>query len=457
MGNIDDLYRKYAVKVNNGSGCLFQPDISKQPKESKFTYVLTAKHNIKNEDKTEIFPKGNIEVYRGNEQNPGNELKVLEVFHHRDEGKDAAILKVDYVDDNINLYYTSCQRSDSLRFFGYPIRREKELKKNTGVMIKTAGVNCQFDMEHQDKRIEIVPKKTQFGYDGNAHEHIKGFSGCGVFKEVKNDILLVGILSRLGDQSGAGDNILILPIDYFKEIISQHNRLLPLKPKHLSSFKGYKNEICKGYGTKLIGAKVMLEFVADGVIGKKITPMLIIEQFQEKLCVPNNKDWLNDRALWSGWLELLTYMALLLEEEIKSDELDFLDELLKIKKMRIYYNNNEEDWHSFLRMILEQNPGGLKNTDYVITLQKSKDFQFSTKVNSKTIVPQIAKPSTSWSGSGISIIGSRKPNKYIFIHPQEFKEKIKDSCGNLKRLGPGDKDRIIKELKDSIKRAFSND
>lgn len=452
MGKIDDLYRRYAVMVNNGSGCLFQTDTS------RYTYVLTAKHNIQNQEKTEIFLKENIKVYRDNEQNPENELKVLDVYPHKDVCKDAAILKVKYVDDNINLYHTSLELYDladqdiSVRFFGYPDRRKK-LKK------KTAGVNCTVDMEHQDGMIEIVPKKVQFGHDADVHYHIKGFSGCGVFKKVNDEILLVGILARLADNSGAGDNILIMPIDYFNEIISQNKGLPPLKPKHLTSFEDYKNEICKGYDDELIVAKNMLESVADGVISKKITPMLIIEQFQEKLCIPYNKDWLNDRALWSGWFELLTYIAL--EKEIESEELAYLNELLKNK--RIYYNNSEENWGKLIKMILKLAPSGLKNVTYVVTIQKYNYRQTRTKVNSRKIIPEIGHPSIFRSRgdinekSGINIDGSREPNDYIFIHPQEFIKKIEDNRRKFIALGRGDKDKIIQELRNCIKGAFSND
>jgi hypothetical protein len=453
MGKIDDLFRKYTVIVNNGSGCLFQPDISRLPVgEKKFTYVLTAKHTIQDKDRTIFFKLEKIKVYRGNDQKPENQLIVLDFFPHEDDEKDAVILKVEYVDDNINLYHTSLDLDNPdnqeirLRFFGYPARRRKR-------NIKTAGVNCTVDMEHENGMIEIVPNKTQFGYDRNALENIKGFSGCGVFKKLKGNILLVGILSQLADPSGAGDNLLILPMHYFNKIISQNDSLPILIPKHLTSFEGYKNDICKGYGVKLTTAKIIMERFADLVIGRKITPMLIIKQFQGKLCVPNNTDWLNDRALWSGWFELLTYMALM-EEDDKSDELNALDKLLKNKC--IFYNNNEEDWYRFLRLILEENPEGFKKVKYVITLQNSKDIQLETKVRSKAIIPQIAQPSMYIGESGINIAGGRKPNDYLFIHSQEFKNKIRDNRGNLTGAIPEDEDRITQELKNCIERAFSD-
>jgi hypothetical protein len=189
MGNIDDLYRKYAVTVNNGSGCLFQPD------KSEYTYVLTAKHNIQNKDKTEIFLKENIIVYRGKEQNPENELKVLDVYPHEDACKDAAILKVDYVDDNINLFHTTCERGDSVAIFGYPSRKRKG-------KYKTDIVDCNVKRVIEGELIEITPKDVPFTYDANAHKILKGFSGSGVFKEVGDDsdknILLIGGSFRIG-------------------------------------------------------------------------------------------------------------------------------------------------------------------------------------------------------------------------------------------------------------------
>jgi hypothetical protein len=436
MGKIDDLYRKYAVKVNTGSGCLFQPDTS------EYTYVLTAKHNIQNEEKTLILSKENIKIYRGNEQNPGNELKVLKVFPHRDEVKDAAILEVKYVDENIKLDFNSCQRLDYLRFFGYPQRRTIE-------EMQTAGVDCNVDMEHPDGRIEIVPKKIQFTYDASAHANIKGFSGCGVFKEINDDILLVGILSRLADETGAGDNILIMPIDYFKEIISQNTELSILNPRHLASFDVYVKKVWKNLSIRRWA--IVLEEEAKEICKKGINPIFFLDHYYAKLLMTMNSILIHDSLFWLGWIEFLVYCKQISIEMESKDRVQTLEILLDGKQF--FYSGDEGDWAVIISEILDKYKNILKVKDKVVV--NSNGSVYIKKLSSealKNILNTIDDSIVFEAENAIDRV-SNICEDFTFIHISAFREKIGENATS----NPGSKmkkDEIKIGLKECILEVF---
>jgi hypothetical protein len=449
MCNIDDLYRKYSVKVNNGSGCLFQPDVSAL-NDSDFTYVLTAKHNLQNEDKTEVFSKKEIKVYRGSEESPENELEVKAVYPHADENKDAAILKVSPVKDDIRVCYTSCNRHDSVRFFGYPNRKSDE-------DIKTDSYDCEVHDKTQDKRIVIEPGIPFDTYDGNAHDNVKGFSGCGVFKEAQRDILLVGILSRLADATGAGGKILVLPIDYFNEIISKYN-LPPLIPNHLTSFEEYKDKIWTDYDSSLHGAKNLLKESADEIIKRKITPILISHVLSGKLCLPHNMTGVNDDKLWSGWLEMLTYSKIDKEGKAPIEDLE-LDEMKYFEKLRknicFFYNNSVNDWISLVRKVFDLDLRELNKGASIIINTVGERTPPKTKINTNRIIREIDQDPISRSKMRIDK-GINPTKDFTFIHLQEFHKRISDNS-NLDDLGFGKEKTIAEELRKSIRMAFENE
>ena len=107
--NINYL-KNVTVKVNSGSGCLFQP------LNSEYSYVLTAQHVIEDVEKIEII-RQNLDD-EGEVINESIEV-IGEPFFHNNENKDAAIIKVKKVDgielllrdessqNNLDNYYLS--------------------------------------------------------------------------------------------------------------------------------------------------------------------------------------------------------------------------------------------------------------------------------------------------------------------------------------------------------------
>lgn len=438
METIDDLYRKYSVKVNGGSGCLFQPDTN------EYTYVLTAKHCIcKGEYKvgepTEVLDANEIKVYSGNEQN--EELEVLEVFPHNDKQKDAAILKIGCINEKINLSFTSCQGGDSVRFFGYP-NRLKDQK------IKTDGVNSEVDM-FCDKMIKIVPKKAQFSFDARAHENIKGFSGCGVFKEssARDDICLVGILSRLVDSAGAGDSIWTLPVDYFNEILSE-NALRPLIPKHLTSFDEYIKNCWKNIPFKRW--QIVLEQEAQEISKKGINPLLLLGKYHNVLLIPENPDSINDCKLWSGWIEFLVYCKLISNEFLLVDK-ERIHELLEGKQF--FYSGEVVDWTIIIEEILEKYKNKLKVKDKVVVNCNGNIYlKKITKQALKKILNKIDDAIVFQAENVIDRVSSIDED-IGFVHISEFRDRIGKRI-ELHLDAELKNDQIKSELKECIFEAF---
>ncbi len=94
MATIEDQLRFYAVKVNEGSGCLFQPD------SKEYTYVLTVKHNLEIENSVgekELIALNDIKIYRGNVD--GERISDIIAFELH-ETLDLALIVIPYIGDS---------------------------------------------------------------------------------------------------------------------------------------------------------------------------------------------------------------------------------------------------------------------------------------------------------------------------------------------------------------------
>lgn len=467
MAELEELFTRYAVKVDNGikngSGCLFQPNTG------EFTYVLTAKHCIQDE-KDNISEPGQITVCRDDKISSKEQIEVIGVYYHEDE--DAAILTVKRIEDfkDIRLQFTFCEEDDIVRFFGYP-----EIKKN--LKIKSDVVKCEFLRKMDNRSIEITTNQVQFTNEVSVFEALGGFSGSGVFKKNKknNDIFLVGILSRLSIPGGVGGKITVLSMGCFVDIVAHYKeKLKPLTPEHLNSYEEYKEKIWVGYSRLPLQHEV-LRYFAGEVIKKGVTPLILYNHFQEKFLFPRNcnvMDWINETSLWTGWLEFLTYNKII-KEKTKSKELELALELLGDNYF--FYNNEVEDWIELInkKIFRELDRREVKRGTCIVINTKYKDILPITKmkVNIKSIVPSIGNvQNVDHIDQGLKPI-RRYPEKekqnidstkgYTFLHLQEFKKKFIDNK-RLQELGgidPADagtdeKKKITEEFKKSINSGF---
>lgn len=200
------ILNEFSVKVNKGSGCLIQP------LTDKYSYVLTARHLIKD------ISKDRIKITRqllSNGKVIEESIKVIDVFHHSDVNKDASIIKIEFIGSLKKLSImleTELFDDHNVNYLtGHPkVRTKKGFSKrhDTVTLVQT--------FEHNF--IEIEFKNRQ------AYEDIDGLSGGGVINIFEKEFSLMGIQSQMvSEEKGY---CLMMPISFFEEIITQNSNAL---------------------------------------------------------------------------------------------------------------------------------------------------------------------------------------------------------------------------------------
>lgn len=206
MNRIEDRYKELAVRIVNngiyGSGCLFQT-------EEEYSYVLTAKHCIIENDGDEVI-KDNVKITRFNKSN--NQLTILDIYLH--ESFDIALIKVSNVSiEAIGIHKPD--KNDKLALYGYPnkLKTEEENRVN---------LECQVSFR-QDNYFEVEADSIQFTFEDGVDENILGLSGSGAFYEKDDELFLSGIFTRLKADNGAYNKYCVLNIELFDKITSEKN------------------------------------------------------------------------------------------------------------------------------------------------------------------------------------------------------------------------------------------
>jgi hypothetical protein len=204
---IEDKYKELAVKINSngitGSGCLFQPNTK------EYSYILTAKHCITND---ENFDKNQVSIKRFKADADEKDLKVLDIFLH--EKLDVAIIKIEYIPD-LNVRFSNHDKSQDVSIYGYP-------NKLTGAAETRQNINCTISFRHK-MYSELSAENIQFTYETSVPENIKGLSGAGVYIERENELILIGVFTRLKGADGIYNTYHAFNLTPFVEIIDTNN------------------------------------------------------------------------------------------------------------------------------------------------------------------------------------------------------------------------------------------
>lgn len=332
-----DLLPKYTVKVEGGSGCLFQPI------DHDYSYVLTAKHVISDNNAPSIIRQTLDETgILVNET-----LEIIGVpFLHSDENKDAAIIKVKKIDDIDSLLrdalssenkdgYYLCGHPDARKDDAYSFRPNKLTIKN----LKQFGYR-EAELEKVANRSEII-----------------GQSGGGIIKIDDSCFLLAGIQKKMSvpDAKESLGNIDFMPLSFFDEIIDQNlEELSALFPPYIGSFERIVNEIFPLTGIQIIQQKRELiknEFkIIAKELSKDFSPKLLIDIYKDSLLVSGtDKSIINHKELWISFLELLSINQLHSEQKIT------LEDLKTIHKSKKLYFTDSKEWISKLEDIYRSN------------------------------------------------------------------------------------------------------
>ena len=114
---LDNRYRNITVKIQNGSGCIIQPD------SDDFTYIFTAKHNVINKNIADI----KVELYLLDNSGKKSKIEIKnirKIYNHYENEKDASIIVFDKLNSfEIPLIFNEIKNDNNYILCGFPNTR----------------------------------------------------------------------------------------------------------------------------------------------------------------------------------------------------------------------------------------------------------------------------------------------------------------------------------------------
>lgn len=405
MPTIEEQLRHFAVKVNNGSGCIFQPD------SKEYTYVLTVKHNLEvtSDGEKVLIPTHDIKIYRGNAD--GEPIPNIVGYEVHDT-LDLALIVIPYVGETeIFLTHSIPAKDEHLVIYGYPSRLNANAEKRE-------NVRCICDMQREDLlSTEIRTEAGQHTWDINTQRAMVGFSGCGVFADVNGILVLKGIFPELKDPTGANNKLVSFYISNFNSIADKLGRK-HLLPSTLLSFQPYTN---KAFRRVNPGLKEVFNINIERVSTGGISPIAIAERNKDKLTLPVSKNYsdnLSQSKLWEAWLELLTVLNIVTPE---NQDLESC-----CSKLPLYFSANENHIYRLIRLFLSDS--NLRNQikkDSLIafsSIETSGGKEFLSKDEVKKIVADLNRPN--FFNDKMMIGDATQVPGFSCIHIDHFSTKI---------------------------------
>jgi hypothetical protein len=365
----DDL-KKYTVKVGEGSGCLFQP------MTDKYTYILTAKHLFEKKEDDGRGDKINIPIPDGtnipikkqilngnfwtNEPISFTLIKGETYFPHKEA--DIAILRIEPQSGFGSIHIQDSfeeEEEESIHLCGFPdtLATEKEQYSSHRIEYFIASGNyC-----HHAKL-----------FGGHTQETIVGMSGGGLLKIGENGISIIGVQSKMASSNLPMGQIGFVPMRYAKEIVDYpeyKGNLEKFLPIYFKSFKFLKDDIFKlqaGLPTMNKANKMskILNAKAIEIQKSSITPIFIRNYLKENLpsVYKYGANEIQNKKLWSLWLELLTILNIAKKYSHCSDEIPEI-----LKKVRLIYSNvNSDFWIENLHKLHKVDFRGLEINGTVV-------------------------------------------------------------------------------------------
>lgn len=412
-----NILQKYSVKVEGGSGCLFQP------LDVEYTYVLTAKHVLNDAPLPSItYPS---------KEGDNKELTLIgSPFLHPE--MDAAIIKVEKVDGIDNLLREASINSSTLEYnlCGFPNVREGGFRRD----------KLNLSQMREDGYLEATLTTPA------VKREVSGQSGGGIIRIDGNTLLLAGIQKGMAahDDNETLGAIKTVPISCFDEIIEQNgDDLTLLFPPYIESLSNLVNKVFNldnlSVNKKLI--KNSLKGIANSLC-QDFSPLKILELYEDDILIHGTeKSMQYHEQLWLSFLELLTINQL-----HSSSKLSF-DQIGEIHKKRKLFFTDSEAWVGKLEDIYKSNLSEIEK-DGVIVVAATEDTSPS-KVDIPSAVlydiSQVPQEEMNISNTivdvfkDISIVHIYKFQKHIMDNEQEFlningtnvKETLKDKTDGI--------------------------
>jgi len=400
-----DNIREYVVIVNNGSGCIVQPE------DDAYSYVLTAKHNLE-DSKTKVFALDRLYRFvleNGNWRKIAVEKfsnnKTTYYFPHPDEDKDTAIIKIKKVsglDKIIRLDDLEEERT-GYSLCGYPdIRKTDSSTYRIDMNVTIFGTS-----EHEYRE----------GHIPNAlYKELVGQSGGPILKIKDNYLLLAGIQNKMISEEEEMGRVAFSTLASFDEIIAAYpKRLSALHPPYYQSFTFLKEQIMELDGSldNIEYTQCFLRNITNTIAENPLTPKIIRNHFKERLLVKGeDNSSFYQQGMWAAWLEFLIVMKIIGQDPKTEEDLDEL-----FNRYRVIYSSSKEDWSKIMMDIVCSDFVGLKENACLIVAHEKKPAK--TIIKKGTIIPNLAR-SVQRSQMNIDEGISHPFKEFTFIHIHAF-------------------------------------
>lgn len=218
--------RQYIVLVNQGSGCIVQPE-----NDEEHSYILTAHHVVKEAEE-------NVEIVRFQLDKNDNWVDVKVPVENLVQGEnyfphpkvDIAIIRVQKIDQLDSIYgiVDLDKETDDFNFTGYPLARRDGDK---GKWYRNDEKTTIKETKGHGLREAKVPGPLTIG-------ETVGMSGGALVKIRADQLLLAGIQVKMVDGDEQLSRVEFTPFHYFQEIVSFNKKTLsPIATEKGGAFK----------------------------------------------------------------------------------------------------------------------------------------------------------------------------------------------------------------------------
>lgn len=374
-------YRKLGVKIcteeSSGSGCIIYQNI-----EKKFALIATSKHCLSDS-------RGNYEGIKVQDYEDYFFKIIDNPIFSDDEELDLAIIKVESKKKYPDILLGAPIRDQKIIVFGYPHFLSGD--RDEGELLKGEILEV---VDESEGPVKLTTNNQLSTFDNDEHENTIGYSGSAVYYENNGMLNLVGIIEELRG-SGQQNGINAVHVYKIKELVQQKLHIY-LIPSSLRSFENYYTEVYSEQNKYEQQYKILPLLEKSYKKIQESTPYDIVRQYEDSdtLILSKNKGFsITEKNLWVGWLRLLMYKAIQMNNTFKIEHFIGSD---RNSNIHMVYTS-EKLRKGFIKEFLESSYYDEINMSDILFVSNAhngfhEDTQRITKGQIKGIVDRIDQP-----------------------------------------------------------------